>query len=84
MTYYKCDDCGERYDRTEVVFDDGNALVFCLDCFADIADVEAREAYAEYTPRPASSAYAYTFDDPKHPTYAERALDAYDERVVFA
>jgi hypothetical protein len=84
MTYYKCDDCGERYDRTEVVFDEADTLVLCLDCAADMADQEARDAYAEYAPRPYDSTYACTLDDPKHPTYAERAWDAADERVVFA
>jgi hypothetical protein len=83
MRYHKCDDCGERFDRTEVVFDDNAGVTLCLDCDAELRDQEARQAYAEYAPRPALAG-GYDLDDPKHPTYAERAWGAADERVVFA
>lgn len=86
VSYFKCDDCGERFDRTEVVFDDNAGLVFCIDCDVDMRDQEAALAYADYAPRRADGTYptAYGLTNPKHPTYAERALDAADERVAFA
>lgn len=79
--YYICEDCGERFDRTEMHITDAYQL--CDTDYADVMGAQAAEAYAEYVlnydyhARPAVP--GYDPDDPKHPDYVWRLLDRADD-----
>lgn len=77
--YYICDDCGEQYDRTEMVFDESGEIQMCDTDWADFQGQRAMEAYvdARHAPRPAVP--GYDPDDPKHPDYVWRLLDRADD-----
>lgn len=79
MTYYKCDDCGETFDRTEMVFDESGEIQMCQTDWADFMGALASEACADryHDPRPAVG--GYDPHDPKRPDYVERLLDAADD-----
>lgn len=76
--YYRCDDCGERFDHTEMVFDESGEVQMCDTDWADFQGQLAMERYvdARHTPRPAVP--GYDPDDPKHPDYVWRLLDRAD------
>jgi hypothetical protein len=88
MSYYKCDDCGEMFDRTDMVFDESGAIQMCDTDWADFQGRLAMERYADlrHDPRP-----AVTFDDDAYPhggvkraDYVERLLNDADMREMFA
>lgn len=75
MSYHKCDDCGERFGRTEIVFDDWGGPNVCFDCDNEMRDQGVSELHAEYAPRAAGV------------VYSDAGLTVYSEeyqRVVFA
>lgn len=82
--YFVCDDCGERYDWTERCTDESEAVQMCDTDWADFQGQLAAERQADYYHRPRAAVPGYDLDDPKHPDYVERLIDAMDAREVFA
>ena len=77
--YFMCDDCGERFDRTEMVFDESGEIQMCDTDWADFQGQRSMERYADYRHDPRPAVPGYDPNDPKHPDYVWRLLDRVDD-----
>lgn len=81
--YFRCADCGERFDSTEEAYDESGELGICMECDIERRDTEqARWAAFFADPRnqvtrdiDVDGALAYDRDDYKHPAWLDRVLD---------
>ena len=81
--YFRCADCGERFDSTEEAYDESGELGICMECDIERRDAEqARWAAFFADPRnqvtrdiDVDGVLAYDRDDYKHPAWLDRVLD---------